>query len=125
MCKEFILVYGLASASLLMLMPAMVLSDMSDPTRPAFLSEKKVIKKQIIVEKRLILNSTFVSNNRKVAIINDNVVSEGDTVDNALILRISRNFVQVKRNRKELILRLNLSEDVKKPATLTGNTIKE
>lgn len=125
MYREFTILCLFAMVSILMVLPVMAWSALADPTRPAFLSEKKAVKKQIIIEKPLILSSTLVSNNRKVAIINDKVVGEGETVDNALILRISRNFVQVKRNQKVIILRLILTEDVKKSATLTGNTSKE
>ena len=74
-------------------------SALTDPTRPS--SYRAASKSQ-----SLRLESILFSDNRRVAVINGAVVSEGDTVGRIKILQIDKNSVRVNNsgNIVELVL---------------------
>ena len=57
--------------------------------------------------KALILTSILIGQNRKVAIINDQMMVVGDRIGKAKLVKVSRDSVQLLKNGKRIELRLN------------------
>jgi MSHA biogenesis protein MshK len=53
------------------------------------------------------LSAVFISATRRIAVINGDLVREGDRVGNAQITRIDSQSVRLRRGNEELVLRLN------------------
>ena len=82
-------------------------------TRDPFLEKEKRLKERIIPKKRLVrrlpllkLNAIIDIAGRKIAIINDTIVREGDWVAKHRIVRIGENEVVAIYRRKERILKI-------------------
>ncbi|WP_085757709.1 hypothetical protein [Oceanicoccus sagamiensis] len=78
--------------------------SLEDPTRPS--SYRSVGKKQ----EGLRLESILFSETRKVAVINGNVLSEGDAMGGTKVIRISKNSVMVSDNGKSVTLELSRTD---------------
>lgn len=75
-----------------------------DPTRPpSWMTGTVEIKAS---KKVLILQQILISENRKIAVINDTLVSEGDMVEGAKIKTIDRSWVSIVRSGRRMTLRL-------------------
>ena len=74
--------------------------SLSDPTRPS--GYHSVAPEQ----QGLRLESILFSETRKVAVINGNVVAEGDSIGRTKIIQISSDSVKVNRDGKSKILEL-------------------
>jgi len=75
-----------------------------DPTRPpSWMTGAVEIKTS---KKVLILQQVLISDNRKIAVINDKLVSEGDMVEGAKIKTIDRDWVNIVRSGRRITLRL-------------------
>ena len=97
-------------------------NDLTDPTRPittadttakAAIKKKSPPKKVLRVHPGWTLESTLVAHDRQVAVINGKLVSEGDSVDGARVLRIRNLDVLVQTSSKRITLHL-LPDIVKK-----------
>jgi len=88
-------------------------TTLSDPTRPMPLDRKA----RPVSRGGLILQSTLVSPNRRVAVINGKILAVGDKISNAVITEINTYQVTVRRNNKEIVLRLwrKLAKPNKRP----------
>lgn len=88
--------------------------DLIDPTRPINTKIKTTSTKAVsAVHRSWTLESTLVAHDRRVAVINGKLVSEGDTVDGARVIKISKLDVVVKTSGKRMTLQL-LPDIVKK-----------
>ncbi len=96
LCKPIIL------SSLLVV--SMLAWSLEDPTRPS--SYRSVGKK----EDGLRLESILFSESRKVAVINGNVLSEGDVMGSTKIIRIGKNSVVVSDNGNSVTLKLSRTD---------------
>ena len=98
-------------------------AELSDPTRPpSVTSEPQVTRTggaKTLPGARLRLLSTLVAPDRRLAVINDQVVQKGDKIGNAEILDIQATSVKLRRGTLEYQLEL-LSKKVKKPAQPPG-----
>lgn len=89
----------------------------SDPTRPAYLrsSKPKVTVKQVKSKPlvALTLNAILYSDNRKVAVINNQALSVGDKIADAVLTQIERFHVVLKRRGRTTRLVLSTIPQVK------------
>ncbi|UTA46586.1 MSHA biogenesis protein MshK [Simiduia sp. 21SJ11W-1] len=74
---------------------------LSDPTQPLHYQPAKP------VAEGWQLSSIFISQQRKRAIINGQLVGEGDRVSQARVVRIEPNFVRLQTAKGETLLRLH------------------
>ncbi len=74
----------------------------NDPTYPL-----RHIPSESAENRELRLNSVLISNSRRVAVINGQLVAEGDTIAGATLIRILDNRVQVTINGKNRELKLH------------------
>lgn len=102
MSKVFYSIALLTTILFITLHSRLVLSE--DPTRPPSwmtgVSEIKVSKEA------LTLQQVLISEDRKVAVINDQLASIGDTVEGARIKEIGRDWVRVMRSGRNITLTL-------------------
>lgn len=74
-------------------------SILNDPTRPIFQEEKSndniVIDDVVYQKSSIILQSLFVSEKNKVAVINGVVVEEGDAIDGVMVVDIKKSHVSL------------------------------
>ena len=113
---------AMACGCLLMMISLMVRADVSDPTRPLFFKTQKpapVIKHERVVkpviraeEKPEVyrLTSTLVSQQRNIAVINDQVVSVGDKIGRAVVVAIKPAIVVLKSGNNEIELALAIEK---------------
>lgn len=97
-------------------------AESADPTRPLFFKSKqsvqlvktKPVTKQTPapVEKLEVyrLTSTLISNKRKIAVINNQVVSVGDKVGKAEVIAIKPAVVHLKSGNKQIVLALAIEK---------------
>lgn len=89
-------------------------ADVADPTRPLFFKSKKaapVIKREPVVkpaEKPEIyrLTTTLVSQHRNIAVINDRVVTVGDSIGKAVVIEIQPTVVRLRSGSRQIELAL-------------------
>jgi MSHA biogenesis protein MshK len=75
-----------------------------DPTRPpSWMTGAAEINTS---KKVLILQQILISDNRKIAVINDTLVSEGDMIEGAKVNRIDPDWVSIVRSGRRITLRL-------------------
>lgn len=84
-----------------------------DPTRPPDLRPARAPASK--ADSRLRLSSTLVSGERRTAIINGRIVAVGDRIQGARLLSIEPGRVRLRRQGREITLRL-LAQNVKKPS---------
>ncbi|MFV2057310.1 MAG: hypothetical protein ACC707_12635 [Thiohalomonadales bacterium] len=89
-------------------------AKVKDPTKPVFFSQKKtpVRVQRKIVHVPLVLNSILISEQRRLAVINNVLVGVGDMVDKAKIVEINRDYVIVVRQKKSS--RLAFGQSIRK-----------
>jgi len=82
------------------------IAALSDPTKPAYLKKRKIVKKLVIKKKAkpLVVKSILLSGSRRLAVINNSVVAVGDKLGSVKVVEINRNYVVVLRNSKRVIL---------------------
>ena len=68
---------------------------------------KPTVTKSAIVEPALTLTSILVSPSRRVAIINDQMLVVGESINKAKLMRIEKDFALLVRKGKKITLRLN------------------
>jgi len=81
-------------------------STLADPTRPGYPAIHPSQKRSGAVPGSWVLNSTLVSRDRRVAVINGRHVSEGESVDNATVLQIRKLGVDIQVSGKHITLPL-------------------
>ena len=95
----------LRSVALLMLLWISPLQAMEDPTRPptgkATSSYVGAPKSHAV---RWTLHSTLVSSERRTAVINDRVVSQGDRINGATVVSIQPSSVRLRNKGREMTL---------------------
>ncbi len=90
-------------------MPAFAI--LQDPTRPVdFIDETKTMVKDLPATSGLTLSSVIVSKKRRLAVINDKSVTEGDFVDKFKVLTIHSDYVVVSSGGR--IFTLHLFQEV-------------
>ncbi len=103
-----------------MIFPAWVMAS-NDPTQPPTVNNKvlkpavKASPKRVVIEKKVanwILKSTLISSDRKTAVINDKVLSVGEKVDGAKLIKILPGKVKIRVKGRIKTLRL-IKKDVK------------
>ena len=77
---------------------------LSDPTRPWQSSGYQQQRPQTVAS--YTLNSTLVSSNRRVAVINGQHVIEGETIGNAIVVRIGKYDVLLESPDRQINLKL-------------------
>lgn len=80
-------------------------AELPDPTRPAFFSKPRV-KSESPAKPELVLQVTLVSPGRRIAIINGRSYTSGSSIRGAVITEIRPNEVTLRRNGREIRLRL-------------------
>jgi len=77
-------------------------AKVKDPTKPVYFKQKQTPKrvKPKIVQVPLVLNSILISEQRRLAVINNVLVAVGDMVDKAKIVEINRDYVIVVRQKR-------------------------
>ncbi|QKQ25459.1 hypothetical protein [Candidatus Reidiella endopervernicosa] len=90
--------------SLTMALP--VAAELQDPTRPPI--KKKVVKPVVVkkAQQKWALSYTLVSDQRRIAVINNKVVAVGEMVDGARVVEIESDAVTLKRVGKSIKLEL-------------------
>ena len=78
--------------------------ELNDPTRPYKTDGYEQRKTQPV--NRYNLNSTLVSNNRRVAVINGIYVTEGETVGDATVISIRKHNVTLQSSNRLMTLQL-------------------
>lgn len=97
---SLLIFYTLIAASL-------VHSDvLIDPTRPSTSSKQTSLKQETVPSRRLILESTLVAPNRRIAVVNGKLVREGDSVDGARVITIRKSVVLVETSSRRITLHL-------------------
>jgi hypothetical protein len=86
-------------------------TPLTDPTRPYDTGRYETRQPQTAGS--YVLDSTLVSPARRVAVINSNTVTEGETVGNATVLRIRKHEVLLQTPNRKITLKL-LPDIVKK-----------
>ena len=81
-------------------------STFADPTRPANTALYSSYSGYTADNSRWVLSSTLVAADRRVARINGQHVSEGESVDNAIVLHIRKMDVLIQSGGKRITLRL-------------------
>jgi hypothetical protein len=95
------LVFGLA---LLTSLSHAAEAELNDPTRPYKTDRYEQRNTQAV--SRYNLNSTLVSSNRRVAVINGTYVTEGETVGDATVTRIRKHDVTLQSANRQITLKL-------------------
>ena len=101
-----------AMALLALCIPTLLLADLSndlaDPTRPNVKRERIVVSTKVIAKPKeaLVLQSTLVAPNRRLAIINGKTLYVGGRVADAEIIEISPHQVTLLRSGVREVLRL-------------------
>jgi len=85
---------------------SLVAAELEDPTRPASKSHSVSPTHSSIPHRQWILESTLVAEDRRVAVINGKLVSEGESVDGAQVLEIRQFIVLVKTPNRKLTLQM-------------------
>jgi len=81
--------------------------ELIDPTRPITKKNKTTATKPVnAVHRSWTLESTLVAQDRRVAVINGKLVSEGDTVDGARVIKIRKLDVLVQTSSRRMTLQL-------------------
>ena len=83
---------------------------LTDPTRPWDKDWHK--QRQTRTDGNYVLNATLVSSARRVAVINGQNVSEGETVGNAIVIKIGKHDVLLQSPNR--LIRLKLLPDIVK-----------
>jgi hypothetical protein len=95
------LVFGLAL--LTSLSPAAA-AELNDPTRPY--KTDRYEQRNTQPASRYNLNSTLVSSNRRIAVINGTYLTEGETVGDATVIRIRKHEVTLQSPNRQITLKL-------------------
>ena len=87
---------------------------LTDPTRPySHVNRVKSSGTNDADANRLVLTSTIISSNRRVATINGQLVRLGDSIRGARVLTIEASYVELEKNGQTVVLKL-LPVSVKK-----------
>lgn len=81
--------------------PGLVMAD-NDPTQPLGYQTPSNARNS-----GLTLNSILISANRKVAVINDQLVKEGERINGATLVAIERDRITLNHNGKRRVIKLN------------------
>ena len=81
-------------------------STLADPTRPADTALFSTNQEFTAASNGWVLNSTLVATDRRVAVINGQHVSEGESVDSATVLHIRKMDVLIQSGGKRITLKL-------------------
>jgi MSHA biogenesis protein MshK len=93
-------------AALAVLMISLTSQSAQDPMRPpSWMSNRSA--PVVINTDNLELQQILISTNRKLAIINESVVKEGEIIAGAKILKITKQWVKVKRQGRILTLKIS------------------
>lgn len=99
-------------SALLLAATAVADERLSDPMRPPGIVE--VLQPALPTATRsLVLQSILIAEDRRVAMINDQRLQEGDEIEGARVVSIAPNHVRITRSGEELKLRL-VSRNVKR-----------
>lgn len=88
-------------------------SGLGDPTRPTSLAEPDGARTRAAAQPRWRLQSTLISDDRKVAVINGRTVAPGEQIDGATLLEIRGDGVTLQQDGQKLVLRLPGRIDVR------------
>lgn len=91
---------------ILVLVPPLQAGALQDPTRPTRTALFQSPTASRPVADKWTLNSTLVASDRRVAVINGTYVSEGESVDGAKVLRISKTSVLIQAAGRQTTLQL-------------------
>ena len=95
------------------------ISEEIDPTRPAdFVLSPELLDEAFESTKgsqQLTLTAIFISKDRKIAVINNTLVKEGETINDQEVLAINNNTVSLKKNGTTTELKL-LNKSIKHEA---------
>lgn len=83
---------------------AVAAEQLRDPTRPSWLPDPGRQQRPVVTRYRL--ESVLIAAERRVAVINGRVVTVGDVVDGAAVLSIEPEAVTLRRDGRELVLKL-------------------
>ena len=100
-------------AATLVLMVSSVSGDMGDPTAPIVFGTKVTaapIKKVVAVDYKL--TEILIAEDRRLAVINGEIVREGDKLLGGRVLRIYSNKVQIRKKGKNINIKL-LAKNIK------------
>ena len=104
--KLFFRTVTISLLALLMTAPVNATQGLADPTRPGkFVAQNEA--GEISLSEQFQLHSVLISSQRRVAIINDKSVEEGDQVDGATVKRIDKNHVDLVKNGARFTVVLN------------------
>ncbi len=96
----------MATLGLFCLVPLALASALSDPTRPANTDKAGSGRKVIPDTRSWVLSSTLVAPQRRVAVINGRLVSEGELVDGARVIEIRKLKVLIQVPGRRITLQL-------------------
>ena len=94
-------------------------SELSDPTRPTPLHGERRAAPQ---QPTWTLNSTLVSEDRRVAIINGRAVGVGDQINGARVVRVEQGAVWLEYQGNRFSRTLPSTTDVKSPGSQRGGS---
>lgn len=97
---------------LVLLVPAMCLGAISDPTRPPDLGSGANPAPTKRIKEQWQLTSTIISPQRHIAIINGETVAVGDSINKAKVISIRERQVTLQRGNR--VFTLTLSDPVQK-----------
>jgi len=100
------IVLAILLPALLGTFPQTTASTLADPTRPGNAALFSASRGHAAADNAWILNSTLVGADRRVAVINGRHVSEGESIDNAKVLRIRKLDVLILSAGKRITLKL-------------------
>ena len=103
----------MAALGLSGLIPLALASALIDPTRPAIRDRAGSGQKVAPAGSGWVLNSTLIAPQRRVAVINGRLVSEGDMVNGARVIEIRKLEVLIQAPGRAVTLRL-LPETLRK-----------
>jgi len=98
---------------LLLSLSLSVFSGINDPTKPIFSenSSERIITAPVIKKKKVaFLQSVFYGEKNKSAVINGNVVKEGESVDDLLLKNIHKRYVLLEY--KENVIKLSIFKKI-------------
>lgn len=84
--------------------------DINDPTKPIYSenSESSILTKPVIQEKKIfLLQSLFLSDKKRIAIVNGKMLREGEEGNELFIESIGKNYAIVKYNNNSIKLFLS------------------
>ncbi len=96
----------MATLGLSGLVPLALASALSDPTRPANRDTAGSVRKVMPDNRAWVLSSTLVAPQRRVAVINGRLVSEGELVDGAKVIEIRKLKVLIQVPGRRITLQL-------------------